>query len=232
MATVADRILKERLDDRRVEVVLSGSRAQSSSSSKRSLDPKPDGSSYARLPAAWGPALTAHKTHPRRRQERDRQSRRQASLGPSGSTAAQAASRVDVSLARTRSTYFRQNSARSQGPAPLTRTGRHLQPGHPGALRVSFVCKSQSGTTCESEEDWAGTEPAIRPTVSRQKAESLSRILPPSINGVTMPSAFGHTVNNVSSLHHSFPPGLNQIKRASGRRGACQPSPLSLMQLI
>ena len=141
MAIASDRILEKRMDDRPGEVVRSGSRAQPSSSSKRSWDPSPDGSFCGRLPAVWGRGLAVHKTPPRRQQERDRQSRRHASLCPSGSTAAQAASRVDVSLGRTRSTYFCPNSPRSQGTAPLNRTGIRLQPGHPGAplAQASFA---------------------------------------------------------------------------------------------
>jgi len=102
MATAADRILEERMDDRQGEVVLSGSRGQPSSSSKRSCDPSPDGSSCGWLPAVWGRGLAVHKTPPRRQQERDRHPRKYASPDSSGSTAARAASRVDVSLARTR----------------------------------------------------------------------------------------------------------------------------------
>src|SRR5271157_902715 len=102
MATAADRILEERMDDRQVEVALSGSCAQPSSSSKRSWDPTPDGSSCGRLPAVWRPGPAVHKTLPRRQLERDCRRRKHASLCSSGSTAAQASSRVDVSLARTR----------------------------------------------------------------------------------------------------------------------------------
>jgi hypothetical protein len=68
------------MDDRQVEVVLSGSHVQPSLSSQHSCDPNPDRSSNGWLPVVSGQEHAAHKTRLQRRQEQDRRPRKHVSL--------------------------------------------------------------------------------------------------------------------------------------------------------